>query len=474
MTLTVGAKPSITLTPNSSICQGDSLQLQASGGINYQWTPAATLSNASVPAPKAGPQSNTTYQVVVSAANGCMDSARVLVSVNAKPNLALSPGGSICRGDSLQLSASGGSSYQWTPASGLSNSTAASPKASPATSTSYQVLAINGNGCKDSSALLVTVNAKPVAVTVPASQLCFGDTLQLTATGGGSYQWLPAATLQGAGTASPRAFPRDTTRYTVIVTNAAGCIDSTHTQVNVFRLPRLFQRRDTVLCPGERFTTNAASLPGSTSWVWHNGATTPTFLIDTPGIYWVNTQVNGCFHPIRDSILVDTLGLPEVSIGPDHDICAYDNFLLHFQGRNIHSFAWSTGSIDSSIRITTTGTYHIEVRNRCGVAGDEANITVIPCNDDIYFPSAFTPNGDGKNDRFKAAHMPGVTVESYELRIYNRWGELVFQTNKLEDGWDGNVNGKKQDSNIFVWYARYRKNPGSSEQFQKGTALLIR
>ncbi|RYZ21525.1 MAG: T9SS type B sorting domain-containing protein [Chitinophagaceae bacterium] len=474
MTLTVRPKPLITHTPNSTICAGDSLQLNASGGATYAWSPAASLSDASLPNPMAGPSAPVTYQVVVTGANSCKDSATIDVQVNPKPVLTLTANSSSCRGDSLQLNAGGGGTYQWSPATGLSNAGIAAPKAAPAATTTYSVLVTNASGCQDSKSMTLTVNDKPVITVTPTSRLCNGDTLLLNASGGTAYQWSPAASLLNAGTASPLAFPQDTTRYTVVVRNAAGCVDSAFTQVNVFRLPLLFQQHDTVLCPGQTYLVNAAALPGSTSWLWQNGSTAPTFLIDTPGVYWVHTQVTGCHNPIRDSIFVDTLGLPAVSLGPDRDICAYDNFFLSFQGRNIASFVWSTGSTDPSIRISTTGTYSIDVRNSCGTAGDETDILVLPCNDDLYFPGAFTPNGDGKNDRFKAAHLPGVTVFAYELNVYNRWGELVFRTNRLDEGWDGRLSGKQQDSNLFVWYARYRKNAAAPEQFQKGSVLLIR
>ncbi|RYY67593.1 MAG: T9SS type B sorting domain-containing protein [Chitinophagaceae bacterium] len=474
MTLTVRPKPLITHTPNSTICAGDSLQLNASGGVTFAWSPAASLSDASLPNPMAGPAAPVTYQVLVTGANNCKDSATIDVLVNSKPVLTLTANSSSCRGDSLQLNAGGGGTYQWSPATGLSNTGVAAPKAAPAATTTYNVLVTNAAGCQDSKSMTLTVNDKPAITVTPTSRLCNGDTLLLNAGGGTAYQWSPASSLLNAGTASPLAFPQDTTRYTVVVRNATGCIDSAFTQVNVFRLPLLFQQHDTVLCPGQAYLANAAALPGSTSWLWQNGSTAPTFLIDTPGAYWVHTQVTGCHNPVRDSIFVDTLGLPAVSLGPDRDICAYDNFFLSFQGRNIASFVWSTGSTDPSIRISTTGTYSIDVRNSCGTARDEADILVLPCNDDLYFPSAFTPNSDGKNDRFKAAHLPGVTVFSYELNVYNRWGELVFRTNRLDGGWDGSLGGKQQDSNLFVWYARYRKNAAAPEQFQKGSVLLIR
>jgi gliding motility-associated-like protein len=475
VTLPVNSKPVISVLPSSAaICAGDSLQLVASGGGTYAWSPASGLSSGVIANPKAAPALSTIYWATVTAANGCKDSASASITVNPKPLITHTPGSAICRGDSLQLLAAGGSTYLWSPATGLSNASISNPKASPASGTTYQVLVATAAGCKDSANMTLTVNAKPTVIVSPATDLCRGDSVQLSASGGNSYQWQPATSLSNPLIGNPFAFPRDTTRYTVIVSNAAGCIDSASTQVNVFRLPLVFQHRDTVLCGGSSFITDASMLPGSTGWLWSDGSTSPTFSIGAPGDYWVQTQVTGCRNPVRDSIHVDSLGLPTVSLGPDSTICSYDIFFLGFRGNNIRSYVWNNGSTDSSIRIVSSDTYGIMVSNACGTAQDLVDINVESCNDDIYFPDAFTPDGDRRNDKYRAAHLPGVTVFTYELYIYNRWGELVFFTTKLDAGWDGTLKGKMQDTGTFVWMARYRKRSGESEQFRKGTFLLIR
>jgi gliding motility-associated-like protein len=90
------------------------------------------------------------------------------------------------------------------------------------------------------------------------------------------------------------------------------------------------------------------------------------------------------------------------------------------------------------------------------------------CN--IYFPNAFTPNQDGKNDRF--AVFTDYTLQSFQLTIYNRWGQKIFESTDQNKGWDGYANGKLQETGVFAWSCRFKKSNTTSEM--KGTVVLIR
>jgi gliding motility-associated-like protein len=551
VTLQISAPPTITITPPSAICFGDSIRLSASGGITYQWTPASTLNNPSSEQPIAKPIVTTIYKVFVTTANGCIDSASTTITINPLPIIQVLPSSpAICIGDTIQLIASGGENYQWTPATGLSNHTSSMPFAFPLTTTQYRLAAIAANGCRGFLDLTVTVNPKPTATINQSQTICDGDSAQLSASGGFSYQWSPLIGLSNPGSASPKASPmistnykvvvrtiagcsdsastmvfvnskpsvtinRDTTvcngdsaqlqagggisyawapsrglsnpnssttfaspinttRYAVVVTNNFGCKDSATTTVSVFQPPLLFKNRDTIICSGSVWQADASVIPGSIAWTWQDASTQPTFLIKDPGTYWVQTNATGCKNPVRDSIHVDTTGKPVVWLGSDFEVCQFENLRVPFFGRNYTSYIWSTGSQDSVIQITTSGTYTITATNKCGTNTDNIKVAIKICGDDLYFPSAFTPNLDGKNDRYRAAYLAGLEVHNYELRIYNRWGQLLFRTNQQASGWDGRVNGLLQGSNTFVWYAQYRKTQSGPLIKKSGTFILIR
>lgn len=86
-------------------------------------------------------------------------------------------------------------------------------------------------------------------------------------------------------------------------------------------------------------------------------------------------------------------------------------------------------------------------------------------------PTAFTPNGDGKNDQFRP--MLFGNVKSYRFTVYNRWGEIVFQTAELQKGWNGKITGLQQETSVFIWTCTYQLEGGEIKQ-EKGTVMLVR
>jgi gliding motility-associated-like protein len=156
------AKPgALTVSDDSSICKGNSVQLFASGANNYTWSPAAGLSNPNTPNPVASPQQTTKYYVTStpSGAN-CAAKDSILVTIAPSPELIISPDANICSGGSIQLFVSGATTYKWTPIDGLSDPNSPSPVASPSVTTLYHVEGANAGGCKDTSSVKVIVSAE--------------------------------------------------------------------------------------------------------------------------------------------------------------------------------------------------------------------------------------------------------------------------------------------------------------------------
>ncbi|NSW46427.1 MAG: PKD domain-containing protein, partial [Bacteroidales bacterium] len=223
--ITVNAAPTAAITPASaSICAGGSTTLTASGGSNYNWSTGATTAAVTV-----NPASTTTYTVTVTNAAGCTVTANATVTVNALPTAAITPASaSICAGGSTTLTASGGSSYNWS-----TGATTAAVTVNPASTTTYTVTVTNAAGCTATANATVTVNALPTAAITPASaSICAGGSTTLTASGGSSYNWSTGAT-----TAAVTVNPASTTTYTVTVTNAAGCTATANATVTVNALP---------------------------------------------------------------------------------------------------------------------------------------------------------------------------------------------------------------------------------------------
>jgi gliding motility-associated-like protein len=157
---------------------------------------------------------------------------------------------------------------------------------------------------------------------------------------------------------------------------------------------------------------------------------------------------------------------PVPDLGKDTSICAGDKLLLY--PGEFESYLWQNGSTQNKLEVAKEGTYFVSVTNKCGTKQDE--IVVSSGNCTIYFPNAFSPNGNGSNDYFKI--LNAKNIKDYHLLIYNRWGQKVFETFDFNKGWDGKLNGVDSPTGIFVWLCQFSQS-GTIKNL-KGTVLLIR
>lgn len=170
-----------------------------------------------------------------------------------------------------------------------------------------------------------------------------------------------------------------------------------------------------------------------------------------------------------DSIRILTLDVrqpPVINFPPESFICPGRTLRL-YPGA-FTQYRWQDGSTDTAFVVTEPGLYSVAVSNICGTA--QASVNVVTGNCNLYFANAFTPNGDGKNDRFRPLNASGL--QQFHLVVYDRWGHLVFQTKDAAGGWDGRVNGKEVPAGVFAWHCRYFSE--NKEMVQKGTVVLIR
>jgi gliding motility-associated-like protein len=156
---------------------------------------------------------------------------------------------------------------------------------------------------------------------------------------------------------------------------------------------------------------------------------------------------------------------PEPDLGEDTGICNGDSMQLY--PGEFTSYLWSDGSTNERYTIGMPGTYSVTVSNGCYAGWNEITIKDGAC--DVYFPNAFTPNGDGKNESFKI--LTDLLLPGYHLTIYNRWGQKVFETNNPSKSWDGTWNGKVQPIGVFVWYCTFKKS-GIQTALKGSVALL--
>ncbi|MEZ4760901.1 MAG: hypothetical protein R2810_14065 [Flavobacteriales bacterium] len=257
----------------------------------------------------------------------------------------------ICSGTSVQLGGSPtgppGSTFQWTPANGLSNANSATPTATPQTTTTYVVL-VNSGGCTATDTIVVGVQ-ETSAEAGDDDAICTGDTIPLNGSGGNSYQWSPAFELSDAGIAGPLAFPSTTTTFILQVTDSVGCTALDSVLIEVLALPVVDAGPDTTACAGSVIQLGGAPTgpPGAGySWSPITGIDDPNsanpFATLSTSQNWVVqvTDSSGCAS--MDSVTVTVLQAPPLDAGADTLICPGDSVQLQATGTG--TFTWSPAS----------------------------------------------------------------------------------------------------------------------------------
>ncbi|HUC79489.1 MAG TPA: gliding motility-associated C-terminal domain-containing protein [Flavisolibacter sp.] len=372
----------------------------------------------------------------------------------------------ICSGDTATLrSAPGYTNYLWTPHADFFLLNDSVAKVFPKVTQRYTVSAqVATSGCTVSDTIeLMVLQPTPVALGKDTS-ICEGETFNLDAGAGFlAYAWNDSTSGQYKAVTRPG-------QYIVTVMDANGCqAKDTFNLVSLFPRPTVNIHQGQVMCIGQTDVLN----PGNSyaAYQWQDGSVGQTYKVSDTGIYWVRVlDENNCTN--TDTAHITKLVSPPANfIYTDTLKCSFETIQL----KPFHSFnqyLWSNGSIASTLEVSTSGLYKLKVTDGNGCFGEQTiKVENKDCPNRIFFPSAFSPNGDGRNDKFKPS-LSGDVVK-YEFIVYNRWGQIIFKTTDTNKGWDGDLRGREQGNFAFVWMCRYQFR-NEKEQIQKGTAVLIK
>ena len=402
------SNPLVKTIADTSLCKNIPVQLTSTGALSYSWSPSAGLSSAIIGNPIATPADTTRYIVTGTNASGCTAKDTVMVYVKALPVIVTSADDTICLAQSVQLTAAGGTSYVWTPAAGLNNAAIPNPLASPAASTTYTVQVIGSNMCTNKDSVAISVKPLPGFSVSPGYATCVNGTAPLTAAGGTSYLWSPAQLLNNPRIANP-----------------------------------------------------IATVPGNTSFT----------VVITDSICNLSTSLS--------TIVTTDLVPPVITASKSSDIdCVFSSAQLNAVGANVYAWSPATNLSNSSIAnpIATpvaTQLYTVTGTNSLTNCKSKDTVTVFvkgATAPKAFIPNTFTPNGDGANDCFRVKDFG--TVKTLDVMIFNRYGNLVFQTKNSNDCWDGRYKGQPAEVGNYVYYIKVLNDCG--EEVEKGNLLLIR
>jgi len=489
------------ISTTDNICWGGntgSISIDITGGLppyTYQWSNGENTTINNIDSLYAG-----IYIVTVTDTAGCN------IIVNnieiTQPNRIIASiyhGPTICIGQSTDLicSVSGGTppySYAWNTGETTSQITVA-----PTDTSIYNVEVSDINNCTTSAETQINVYP-PISVnlTANAEKVCPGDPVELTtiATGGnGNYTYL----LNQNQIINPShiVYPQTSNTYTVHVSDNCGSPeDEASVNIETYPLPPLSFTSDKLDgCEPLTVQFIEQSADSGQTYLWKFGDNNeevtiknPVHVFDHWGSYDISlevTSVDGCKNFLVINNMITVYKTPVAKFASVPQTISIIKPEVHFYNQSEDNFYnyWDFGDGRMSQQISPIHTFptipdknyyvNLIVESEHGCKDSLQTVIVVENEYTMYVPTAFTPDGDNINDTFKVVGN-GIDLNSFKLRVYNRWGEIIWETTNMQDAWDGRIdNGNFAEPGVYTWLLDYTTESGV--EFQKsGTVNLIR
>ncbi len=500
ITTQVIAIPSVTLTvDDNDICSGEQAIFTATpagysqydfqdNGISVQNSSLNTFTTSSLV-----PGNNVT---VIPNNFGCIGTASNATPVTVNPSPIVNAGADIQNclsvGD-VVLQGATPAAGTWT-GNGITDPNGTFNTAAAGAGLHKLIYVVTANNCTGRDTIDATVYPQPVASAGNGGTICEGSNVELYASGGTSYSWAADPTLSSLTIVNPIATPIINTTYYVTVTDSNNCTGTDDVTINVETKPVAdftalnadLQSANVCIGDSVKFLNNSTPAGTTSAWSFGNGASSsaaePTYGYSSSGTYnaVLIVQLGNCYDTITKPV--------EVSVTPDVDFSADMMMVVQNEEaatftnetKNGISYVWDFGDNSGSAETspahlyTKTGVYTVSLvatsANGCVDSFSRlAYINVIE-RTSIFIPNLFTPNGDGENDFF---NIIGTGIFTYDLKIFNRIGEKVYDTNSLKGGWDGYVNGVLAPAGVYTYVAQFAL-PNETWTKRFGSITLLR
>ncbi len=516
VTSTPGFSASIISSSNATcfqLCNGTATA-QAGPGVvlpvSYSWNTTPVQNSATANNLCSGNHVVTMVDDV-----GCLATANILISEPTLVTTTVSTSASpICIGESstLTASASGGtqpySSYLWvaSPADPTLNANQLNTTVSPLTTTTYNFIATDANGCSSAASAVTVQVRQPLNLSIvrpvssPDTGICPYDfaVIDLQATGGdGNYTYYLAPDNLNPVSLPMQVQPNSTTTYSFQVSD--GCTTPpafASSTIEVYLLPNVNFSGD-LLSGCHEHTTSFTDLtsPTPVAWSWDFGdpssvgnyqsISNPSHQFSAPGLYTVSLQVtsgDGCLNDTIKPSYIEVFPVPiaNFSANPERTtVLQADIDFTDLSSGNLASWNWDFGTGDTSgiqnpsYQYLDTGMFTVRllVTSVDGCTDVTRRTVVIDPDFMFYVPNAFSPNMDGRNDYFRG-YGEGVNWDTYELTIYNRWGEEIFYSADVETPWRGWFKDREVEVGVYVWKIRIFSTSGIEHVYRGGVSLL--
>jgi gliding motility-associated-like protein len=483
--ITVNPLPLVDAGADVTLCLGDELTLTASGADTYVWDGGVTDGIAFTPG--AG---ITTYTVTGTDVNGCTSTDDVIVSVTIFPPIDAGVDQEVCEGETVTLTGSGagaGGTYLWD--GGVTDGLAFTPGTG---TTTYTVTGTTASGCENTATVDITVNSLPTVIaTADETEICEGETVTLTASGADTYAW-------DSGVTDGVAFTPGlgTTTYTVTGTDANGCENTATIDVTVHDLPSVSFSADYLqgCSPFEvKFTT---SQPGiAFEWNFGDGGfgigSDVSHWYDEPGLYDVTLTITSdeeCSNSEAYEKYITILNPPVASFTYSPTDITLADTRVEFINQSMYAdfYVWNFGDgspysnlehPQNEFPTHGAGAYLVSLiaENHSGCSDTIQQLIKIEDPLVYYIPNAFTPDGSNHNQEFKPIFSSGIDIYNYHLIIFNRWGEILFESYDPAYGWKGTYGdmGLVEDG-VYLWQMVFRETTTGNKKIVNGHVSLLK
>ncbi|RLD66366.1 MAG: hypothetical protein DRI84_04960 [Bacteroidetes bacterium] len=362
----------------------------------------------------------------------------------------------ICSGDSIILT-----DYSTSPADSFLWQNGHKTNSIIVKTTSTNILKKYWWGCEFSDTIDI-VSIKPPTVNIGNdTAICINDSIDLFDLTNSQYDyyiWQNGSTTDTFRTADTGLF--------FLTKIWRGCNNSDSINISYKYPPKVDLGPDTSICISTSLVLYDLNTSLADKYHWQDGSSNSSINASVAGQYTLTKGLLGCYN--SDTINISLSYPPFVSISNDTFLCENRSIFLELKDSSAQ-YLWSTGNTDNLIEITESGTYWVIAHNRCGTVSD--SITVSECQCKIAIPNAFSPNGDGLNDVFEPKF--DCHFKKYNFKIYNRWGELLFDTYNPFESWNGTYQFNELDPGVYVYIITYQTFQDKTYHL-KGNVYLVK
>lgn len=384
----------------------------------------------------------------------------------------------------INLNASGGVSYKWSPTSFFADPNKSSVSASISGTTDFVVEVTDSLGFKDKDTISIKLLPLPkITVTPNPISECIGKSVTLTASGAAFYQWSPAINfLPTTGAKTSLTISPNETNYFVKGIDENGCSDVDTIRVNILAGPIVSAMpKDTMGCYGIAIRLNAS---GAQTFRWfppvdfdNDTLKNPLLYISSNSKYIVEgTDSKGCKG--YDTISIKGLPLPVVKLSLTSRKNQCDSSIVELLATGANTYSWSPSifcetplSDRTLVKVGYDIVMKVVGKNEFGCSSEDTVFVRKEGEFKITMPNAFTPNDDGINDKIRP--MVFCNFKLIEFSIYNRWGQMVLSTKSLKKSWDGTFNGLPCNMDVYYYLIR-GLDQNEKEVIDKGDITLVR